>query len=232
MDIEILTNAEAKALGLKVYFNGKPCPKGHVAERYVGGSCVVCGRERAAKKYVEHKDERRAYEKERYIKNRQDPVFVAKDRERKAKWKRDNPDKVKAQCAKERAANPEKHRAKARKCYAKYKEKNNRRCSEWRRNNKDLVQAYVSERRAIRKTRTPKEKAAEYRWFFKETYALAQLRSRLTGVEWQVDHIVPLKGDGVSGLHVPWNMRVIPAVENIAKRNNLPPENQLVGGGW
>jgi hypothetical protein len=232
MGNKILTTAEAKALGLKKYFSGKPCPKGHIAERYVGGSCVICSRERAAQKYVEHKDERLAYEKERYLKNKKDPVFVAKEKIRKAKWKRNNPDKVRAQAAKERAVNPEKHRAKARKCYAKYREKNNARCVDWRKANRDLVQAYVSERRAMRKTRMPKDMATEYRWFFKEAHDLAKLRSELTNVDWQVDHIVPLKGEGVSGLHVPWNIQIIPAAENIAKRNYLPSEDQLIGGGW
>jgi hypothetical protein len=38
---------EAKAAGLNTYFNGKPCPQGHVGPRYVsGGLCVTCGRAR------------------------------------------------------------------------------------------------------------------------------------------------------------------------------------------
>ncbi len=42
-DGPIVTRAEAKAVGLKRYFTGKPCPKGHVAERYTDkGSCLAC----------------------------------------------------------------------------------------------------------------------------------------------------------------------------------------------
>lgn len=37
-----MSRAEAKAAGLKRYFTGKPCPKGHVAERYVNGTCYEC----------------------------------------------------------------------------------------------------------------------------------------------------------------------------------------------
>ena len=36
----------------------------------------------------------------------------------------------------------------------------------------------------------------------------------------EVDHEIPLQGKGVRGLHVPWNLRVIPRVDNLTKGNS------------
>jgi hypothetical protein len=46
----IISRDEAKALDLKRFFTGKPCKRGHIAERSVhSGRCLECGRARSAK---------------------------------------------------------------------------------------------------------------------------------------------------------------------------------------
>lgn len=54
-------------------------------------------------------------------------------------------------------------------------------------------------------------------------YELAAQLSRDTDIPHHVDHIVPLTNPVVCGLHVHWNLRAIPDVENIRKNNRFTP---------
>lgn len=56
-----------------------------------------------------------------------------------------------------------------------------------------------------------------------EAYRLAALRSQMTGIKWEVDHIVPLSNPLVCGLHVEHNLQVIPMIENRIKGNRHWP---------
>ena len=53
-----------------------------------------------------------------------------------------------------------------------------------------------------------------------EAHELRKFRNLLTNFKWHVDHIIPLNGEIVSGLHVWNNLAVIPAVENLRKGNS------------
>lgn len=52
-------------------------------------------------------------------------------------------------------------------------------------------------------------------------YWLAEDLQKITGEEYHVDHIHPLKGKNFSGLHVPWNLQVLPKNLNLKKGNKL-----------
>jgi hypothetical protein len=55
------TRREAKALGLKKYFNGKACPRGHIVERYISGMCVACHKSAGDEHYRKNRENRIAY---------------------------------------------------------------------------------------------------------------------------------------------------------------------------
>ena len=58
------------------------------------------------------------------------------------------------------------------------------------------------------------------RFFINEIYVLARLRTEVTGIPWEVDHIIPFNGKTVCGLHVENNLRVVPRLINKTKGNN------------
>lgn len=102
---------------------------------------------------------------------------------------------------------------------------------DWVQANRDHLNAYMRE---WRKTRTSKPQAyanaESYRkvtpkwantFFLKEAYRLARLRTRLTGIKWEVDHIVPLNHPLACGLHNEFNVRVITQFENRSRGNRV-----------
>lgn len=81
----------------------------------------------------------------------------------------------------------------------------------------------TAKRRASRIQRTPKWLTEDDLWIIKEIYKLAADRTKLHGFSWHVDHILPLQGKEVSGLHIPANLQVIPWMDNIKKHNKVNP---------
>ena len=93
-----------------------------------------------------------------------------------------------------------------------------------RQKHSDRVNATNARRHAEKLNRTPIWLTEDDLWLIKEAYHLAKQRTALHGFEWHVDHIIPLKGKIVSGLHVPSNLQVIEGSINIRKNNRFEGE--------
>ena len=115
-------------------------------------------------------------------------------------------------------------------------EKNKIRSANWRKNNLikkklydknwylknlDKVNAKTAKRRSTKLNATPSWLTNEHKKEITEMYRSCLDISKQTGIKHHVDHIVPLKGKGVCGLHVPWNLQILTATENISKNNRL-----------
>ena len=127
--------------------------------------------------------------------------------------------------AKERAkawalANPEKVTKKNKTYKTKNKEKVTGYNKQWWSENKDKRAAYEGKRRAAELQRTPAWDPDAHLIIAK--YQLAAMLTQASGIPHHVDHIIPLQGRNVSGLHVFSNLRVIPGSDNVKKSNKFP----------
>lgn len=91
----------------------------------------------------------------------------------------------------------------------------------WKANNPEKVRRHGGLRHA------PSLKA-QPRWASKPAleaiYTRALLLTAVTGVKHEVDHIIPLRGENVCGLHVPENLQAIPKRENQLKGYKYEPD--------
>jgi hypothetical protein len=88
----------------------------------------------------------------------------------------------------------------------------------WSKHNHSRKIAHNNQRKADKINRTPTWLNIVSRVEIECIYAYATALNQI-GLQYHVDHILPLKGYNVSGLHVSENLQVIPAVENMRKGN-------------
>jgi 5-methylcytosine-specific restriction endonuclease McrA len=185
------TRAEAKATGAKYYFTGEPCKHGHIAPRKTKGACVEC----LKVEWAQAAETRAEYFREY---NRKDEV-----RDKKHDWYLENREQVIQTAATRPAAVLREYR------------------NAWKEANKTQVLADNKVRRRKHRDATPPWLTRKQKSEIRQLYQIAITMTQTTGEQYVVDHIVPLRGEAVCGLHVPWNLRVITQEENLKKSNKL-----------
>ena len=191
-----MTWAEAKSLGLIKYYTGKPCKKGHIAERYTkSGTCLECLKESSANRINEFKVYQKTWYKEnskkikektqsRYlaVKSTSEEIAIRKN------WMANNVEKMREYRKNYRLSNL-------------------------------FISANATQRRNAQKKKALVLWANESKIL--DMYKLAENLSKKTGIKYHVDHIYPLQSNFICGLHCEANLQVIPAIENIKKSNKF-----------
>lgn len=147
-------------------------------------------------------------------------------------WRKNNPDRARESQRRRRAKDPDRARELARNWYALNSEKALEWGREWRRSNRNIYLRVLKEYRENNKeSRAAYDRVKALRkrpppWVSRasliEVYREARSATCRTGVLHVVDHIYPLRGRFVSGLHCPLNLRVVTADVNRRKSNKLP----------
>lgn len=163
-------------------------------------TCKTCQETKALSLFAAHKQCKSGYE------NVCKSCKVIKVSE----WQKANKDRKNKNNAKWRLLNPEKSKQST---------------ANWEKNNKGHRNALTRARQAAKLQRTPAWLTEFDLLKIKCLYQVAAMRTRESGRSWHVDHIVPLQGKTVSGLHVPSNLQVIEGSENSRKSNHYEDDD-------
>lgn len=188
-------------------------------------------------------DERKARRKESFRKYRLKNLDKIKEKEKQdrinnpekhkakqRKYKEENPEKAKANRKAWTDSNREKIRIQNRENARKrrdeinaYKRKKRlepeykQQEKDYRERTKDKNAARTAKRRAIKRLATPKWLTKEDWDKITDFYTESARLTRETGIRHTVDHIIPIQGEFVVGLHVPWNLQILTDEENTSK---------------
>lgn len=117
--------------------------------------------------------------------------------------------------------NAEANRAKALEYYYANHEQSKKRQLNRQKLRPEIASASAAKHRASKLQRTPAWLTDFDKLKIKCLYSVAAMLTRENNEPWHVDHIVPLQGKLVSGLHMPSNMQLLRGKENISKHNRF-----------
>lgn len=232
--MKVITREQAKQQGNKKFYTGVPCKNNHLSERYTnGGGCIDClneGTSRRIKRIYSNPEELKAFReqskrktqrlmsrpeykervlnrnKERYA---NDTEYRDRVKQANSVWIRKNEyykSDVRKKWAKE---NHEKRLEYGRKSYRK---------------NPETSLMYTKLYHLRRRQAMPSWANKKH---IKDLYYSVSLLNKLAGkrecgrTAFHVDHIIPLNGENVCGLHVEYNLQLLPAKVNLSKSNKM-----------
>ena len=186
--------------------------------------CKLC-----QKKYREENKEKRSEYRKKYYEGNREKVLESRKKYRQEnkekfseyikKYLQEKKEKVLESRKKYRQENKEKFSEYMKKYREENKGKISARKKKYRQENKEKVLFFTRKRQSQKLKRIPIWLLNEDFWLIEEVYKLRKIRSEATKTEWHVDHIIPLQGKNVSGLHCPDNLQLIPRVYNLSKFN-------------
>lgn len=192
-------------------------------------SCKQCGK----KYHEENKEKRNRQCREYYEKNKEKlnashrtyhenyyQINREKILEKNRQWSQKNREKHKELICLWGQSNKERLRELSHQHYLNNLQKHKERNRNWWRRNPEKRNAKCAKRRAQKLKATPSWLTSEHLEQIALFYTASKDQLKF-GIKCHVDHIVPLQGENVCGLHVLWNLQVLTASENLKKKNNF-----------
>lgn len=203
--MKILSRKEALEKSETYYFTGNACKNGHISKRRTQNStCFDCAKEGSNSWRKNNPEKYRTrlnkWEKENLTERREkQKEYREKHSEKHAKYQRDF-----------RKNNPEKYEA----THARWQLANKEKMTPFK-------AAAKAKRRASELNATPHWLTEEQLQEIKNIYYRAWCYGQITEWTFHVDHIVPLQGENVCGLHHPDNLQILEARVNLQKSNKF-----------
>lgn len=224
-----MTRSEARAARLGTYI-GKPCKRGHRGVRYLTGRCVECRTPGTTLTCLQVRSTAFYLEQQAAAKLAGASTYEGRPCRRAGHTERSTTTGACVMCGRlkiqaRQKADPEWANARNKRSRLRNPETTRLRGQRWARENREKHRAKGARRRASQLQATPAwVDHAAILPFYEEAVRV----SRETGIQHEVDHIVPLVGKTVCGLHVPWNLQVLTMTENRSKGH----DHCVIGGRW